>query len=143
MDQEILFKASLIQKQAEEIQQNLQIIDNEINELEEYSHNLEYLSQVKEKSIVTNLGKGLHMKATLEDPSELYVEVGAGVVVKKNILEAKEIIEIQMKKLAEARVHLMGKLEIYGNALENIMQEAQKEQESKSKDSSKVEEKEE
>lgn len=117
-----MYKANFLHKQTEEMEQNLLFVDNEIRELQNYRDNLNLFSNSKENSIIASMGKGIHVQASL-DTKDLFVEVGAGVVLKKKPQEAVKIIETQLKKLVEARMQLVGKLDIYQKTLENVMLE--------------------
>lgn len=123
----MLMKAQFIQKQSEELEQNLQIVDKELEDLQDMHSSLDFLNKSKETSTISTIGKGIHVKTNLES-KELLVEVGAGVVVKKTPEEAKKIIAQQIKKLSEARGHLSGKLEIYQRTLASIVNEIEQEQ---------------
>ena len=121
----MIFKAQFLQKQASELEENLSYIDKEIGELQRLDENLDFLSKTKETSSISSLGKGIHVKTNL-DNKDLFVEVGSGVVVKKKPEKARIIIQNQIKKLVEARLHLLGQLEIYHKTLESIMHDLEK-----------------
>ena len=124
MDQELLLKAQFLQGQAQEIEQSLEIIIREIESLEKMHKDVDFLDKSSEKSAISTLGKGLHLKTNIES-RELFVEVGAGVVVKKSPEQAKKVIEDQIKKLTEAKVHMSGKLDIYHKTLESVINDIQ------------------
>jgi prefoldin alpha subunit len=127
MDQQLLMKAQFLHQQLEEMQQHLEILERELAEMQQYHENLSFLEKNKEKKIIASLGKGLHMSANLEN-NDLYVEVGANVVVKKTPGEAVNIIKFQLDKLREARLHLLGKIEIYQKTLDSAIEEMQNSQ---------------
>jgi len=127
----MLFKAQFLQKQTEELEQHLEIIDNEILDLKKYDSHLDFLSKSNEKSSISSIGKGIHMKTSIES-KELLVEVGAGVVVKKNPEEARKVIQGQIKKLTEARINMFGKLEIYHKTMQSVMEDLEKQEKDKS-----------
>ena len=79
MDQELLLKAQFLQQQAQEIEQNLEIIIQEIENLQKMYEDIDFLMKSKEKSTISTIGKGLHLKTQIES-KELFVEVGSGVV---------------------------------------------------------------
>ena len=127
MNEELIFKAQFLQKQTEELENNVALIDREIEDLGNLDKNLEFLMNSKEKVTISTIGKGIHVKTTLES-KDLLVEVGAGVIVKKSPQEARSIIENQIKKLTEARFHVMNKLDIYSKTMESLMVELEQEQ---------------
>ncbi len=122
MDNDLLMKASFLQKQAEELEQNIGVIDKELAELNELDKNISFLMASNGKSSISSIGKGIHVKTSIES-KELLVEVGAGVVVKKSPAQAREIIDNQITKLAEARNQIMGKIEIYQRTFEDVVRE--------------------
>lgn len=126
MDQELLLKASFFQKEVEELEGNLEIIDKQLSELEQFSEGMDYLSYNKPKEILSSLGKGVYLR-TLPAEGKLFVEAGAGIVVRKTPEEAKKIIESQVKKIREARVRLNAQLEVYYSYLGNIIEKIEKE----------------
>ena len=46
MNQELMLKAQFLQKQSEEIEQNLEIVDREISELQALDSNLDFLNKL-------------------------------------------------------------------------------------------------
>lgn len=119
MNQENMIQASLLQKQAQELEENLSLIDKQIQGLLELKDSLNHLSKSNEKELLSNLGHGIHMKTNLVD-KELFVEVGSGVVVKKQIPEVLEILEVQVRSLLEAKSHLQSQLEICHSTLQQF-----------------------
>ena len=128
MEQELLLKAQFLQSQVQELEQNLEIFDKEILELQKMSNNLEFLSKTNETSSVSSIGKGIHIKTNIAS-KELFVEAGAGIVIKKSPKEALSVIKNQIGKLTEARLHLLGKIEIYNGMLASVAQNIEDEQE--------------
>ena len=119
MNQESIIQSSLLQKQAQEIEENLMLIERQIQGMLELKDSLNHLSNSNEKEILSNLGHGIHMKTNLIT-KELFVEVGSGVVVKKQIPEVLEILEVQVRSLLEAKNHLQSQLEICHSTLQQF-----------------------
>jgi prefoldin alpha subunit len=134
MDQEGLFKAQFLQQQAQELEQNLELVDGEIEKLQQMDSNLNFFLGNNEKAMISTIGKGIHVKANLEG-KELFVEVGAGVVVKKTPEDARAVIMKQIQKLSEARVHMLGKLEIYHETIRRFIEQMQSQQLAEKKNS--------
>ena len=133
MEQELLLKAQFLQQQAQEIEQNLEIIIQEIESLKKMHEDIDFLVKSKEKSAISTIGKGLHLKTQIES-KELFVEVGADVVVKKSPEEAKKVIENQINKLTEAKTHMSGKLDIYHQTLETVIKDIQSKEKEKNQE---------
>jgi len=73
INQELLMKATMLQQQSQEIEQNLAIIDTQVSELSEFTKNLADLSSSSEKEILSSIGKGVFAKTTLAD-KDLFVD---------------------------------------------------------------------
>ena len=130
VNQELFMRATILQQQSQEIEQNLQIIDNQISEMDAFSKNLSDLSDSNEKEILASIGKGVYIKANLEN-KDLFVDVGAGTIVKKTPGETREIIDSQIPKLREARIQLTAQLESFHAQFHELVQEIEKEKSEK------------
>ena len=105
-------KASLIEKHLNELNERIEYVIQQILELEEFKSNLKFLKEAKGKEILATLGKGIYAKSLCQDEN-LFVNVGAGIVVKKTLKETEEIITSQIKNLHEAKTSLLASLEVY------------------------------
>ncbi|MBM3233341.1 prefoldin subunit alpha [Candidatus Pacearchaeota archaeon] len=127
MDAELIYKAQALQKQIEEMQAHADLIEREMGELVRFKNDLELLEKSQKKEVLSSLGKGVFMK-TERVEKELFVEVGAGIIVKKTPLETRAIIDAQLKKITEARLHALSKLELYHQAMQNLIRAIQEQQ---------------
>ena len=125
-DQEMLQKAIMLKQQSEEVERQLNFVKEQISELEKFSENLKVLDESKEKEILANLGRGVHMKVDRKTEEKLFVEAGAGVLVRKTPKEAREIIQEQIKKFNEARLQLTAQLEEYASEFRKMIAEVEK-----------------
>jgi prefoldin alpha subunit len=125
MNIELLQKAQMMQRQSEEAERGLQVIDEQINELEKFNDNLDFLDKSKEKQILANLGKGVFVKSDIKD-KKLFVEVGAGIIVRKSAIETRGVIEKQIKKFKEARIQILGQLEEFRGEFGRMVEEIEK-----------------
>jgi len=126
MNQEILQKAMMLRQQSEETEKQLQFVSEQINELEQFGENLRVLGEDKEKEMLASIGKGVYVKTERNVEEKLFVEVGAGVLVKKTPAEARKIILGQVKKFHDARIQLSAQLEAYGEKFGEMMGEVEK-----------------
>ena len=106
MDQEILQRAMQLRQESEYAEQQLQFVVQQIGELQDFEKGLEFLERSKEKEILAPLGKGVYVKADRKEEGKIFVEVGAGIVLKKTPAEARETIKGQIKRFQEARIQL-------------------------------------
>lgn len=124
--QAILQRAMMLRERSEEIEKQLGFVGEQISELQQFSENLEILKKSGEREMLANIGRGVHMKVERKGDEKLFVEVGAGVVVKKTPEEAKEIVEGQVKKFQEAKVHLTSQLQGYAEEFRKMLKEVEK-----------------
>tara|TARA_Y100000310_G_C20687731_1_gene820203 strand:+ start:2766 stop:3161 length:396 start_codon:yes stop_codon:yes gene_type:complete len=110
MDQSVIFHASQLQQQVQQLEESLKIIEQQTAELEQFSDNISFLEKSEEKELISSLGKGMFVKTELKD-KDIFVDVGSGILVKKSATQSREIIESQLKKFKEARLHIMSQLE--------------------------------
>ena len=122
---EYLIKLNLLQQQAEKIGQENENVTKQVIELQELKENLQDFLASKGKDSLISLGKGIYTKAELKE-KELYVNIGANIVVKKRVPETVELIDEQIKKLEEVKESFgkeLGLLNMQLNhLLENIKQ---------------------
>ena len=123
---EILQRAVVLQQQSEEAERQLQFIKQQVSELEEFSKSLEALGKTKNEEVLVPIGKGVYSKAKVDNKEDFFVEVGAGVVLKKSAQETKEIINEQIKKFNSAKVGLSAHLESNMQAFQKMLHEVQK-----------------
>lgn len=122
IDQETILRASMIEQQSRELEQQLETINRQIIELEEFSKGLKAFNESSEKEILSYLGKGVYLKTSVED-KKLFVEVGAGAVVRKTPQEAISIITDQIKRFMEMKMNATAQLEVYQQNLGEIIEE--------------------
>ena len=79
-EQELMFKAALLERQAEELNSNVSYIANQIAELEQFKETLKSIGDSKTKEVLSSLGKGVYVKTSMEDKN-LLVSIGANVVI--------------------------------------------------------------
>ncbi len=122
MDPELLLKVSILEKQGKETEGEIDFVEREIVELERFSDNLDYLSNSKDDSILASMGKGVLIKTQITE-KKLFVDVGSGVILRKEPQELKQIIQEQIARLKEARVRLVSRVNIIQASLQQIIKE--------------------
>lgn len=127
MDAELIYKAQAVQKEIEEMEEHAGLIDQELVELQQFKIDLGTLEKTSQPLLLSSLGKGVFMKTEAVE-KELFVEVGAGIIVKKSSAETQAVIENQIKKISEARLHTLSKLELYHQALQQLIASIQEQQ---------------
>lgn len=124
MDEETVFQASLLQQEAEKLQTHLEEIKRQLSELEKLSDHISHLNKTSEKEVISSLGKGVHIKTNLVE-KKLFVEVGAGVIVRKTPEETIKVISSQLKRLKELKIHFSSQKDICDQTLSNLVAEMQ------------------
>ena len=120
MDQELIYRASMLERQSQEAEGKIDFVNQQIQELGRFQENLDIFIASKDTEMFSSLGKGVHVKANLSSKN-LLVEVGAGVIVKKDAKDMKEIISSQIKKFREVKNHIYAEMEDYNAQLSEIM----------------------
>src|SRR3989344_5471933 len=110
MNQEQLIQLQIIEQEAQQLEQQSQIIEQNIIEMQNLNNSLEELEKTDKKEILANIGRGIYIPAEIKDKN-LTVEVGNKVFVKKSIPETKKIVEEQIEKLDEAREQIKDRLD--------------------------------
>lgn len=121
-DQEALFQASMLENQAQEMEQRLNMVVQQIMELQEAKSNLLFLRDSKEKETLSSLGKGIHMKTEIKD-KKLFIEVGSGILVRKTPDQIVEVIDSQVKRLSEVRAQIEAQVSMYHQTLSRIIEQ--------------------
>lgn len=125
MEQELLEKALMLKQHSEEVEKKLEFVNEQIAEMEKFCDGLEVLGKSGEKEILAPLGRKVYAKAEKKD-EKLFVEVGAGVVVRKTPDEVKEIVQGQVKRFAEARAQLLAQLGAFREEFGKMVEEIEK-----------------
>jgi len=132
--EEILYKLSLFEQQAQQIQQQLQMIEQGVVELTNLAMGLEELNGKKDKEILAPIGSGVFVKAKLLS-EDLIVDIGGKNFIKKSIPETKDMIKEQIKRLEEVYGQLTGSLDEINSQVGEIIGDMQlNTQENKKKD---------
>ncbi|MDO8509303.1 MAG: prefoldin subunit alpha [Nanoarchaeota archaeon] len=127
MDENTFMKVAGIEKQARELEENLQIIDGQLQDLEMFKYTLESFIKSSENEILSTLGSRVYVKAKVEDKEKLFVEVGAGVVVKKSPNDTLNITIEQIKRLTDVRMEILGRLQSHHEELQKFIDSIRKE----------------
>ena len=118
--QEMMFKASLIEKHLQELAEKIDYVSQQLSELEEFNKDMKFMKDAKGKGVFASLGRGVYVKSSCEEKN-LFVNVGSGVIVKKTPEDTAKIIEAQIKSFHEAKNTLMTQLEVYQNLMNQTL----------------------
>ena len=103
------------------------VIDATIADLRTVDATLAYLKDKgKGKPIYIPLGSGIAIKGKIEDPNDVIMDVGAGILVGATVEEARENIEKRINALMNLRLALLRKIEEDTRKVNELLKELQK-----------------
>ncbi|WP_297548055.1 prefoldin subunit alpha [Thermococcus sp.] len=101
-------------------------IDATIADLRTVDATLAYIKDKgKGKAIYIPLGGGIAIKGKIEDPEDVIMDVGAGILVGATIDEARENIEKRINALMNLRLALLKKIEEDTRKVNELLKELQ------------------
>lgn len=95
----------MLGQEAEKLEQQIQTIEQQANELGLIRQSIEELKNKKDKDILTNLGKGIFIQTQVKS-SDLLINIGSDVIIKKTPEQAINIIDNQLKQLSTGKISL-------------------------------------
>lgn len=124
--QEMYMEFQVLEQHIKQLQKQLEAVTHQLIELTITSNSLDEFNKINSgKEIFVPLSSGIFAKANVKDTSELLVNVGANVAVKKDIDSTKKLIQKQMeeiKKIQEQMVKDLDKLTNHAAQLEMQLQ---------------------
>lgn len=128
MKQEQIIQIQLMEQEANQLNEQLQLIEQNVREMTELKASLDEIEGSKDKAeILANLGKKIYIPVEIKDKN-LIVEVGKGNFIKKSIKDTEKVVDEQIKKLMEGRGQIMTRLEQLHDGMQKIVGEIEKEE---------------
>jgi len=110
--QEKYFQLQMIDQQAKQLQQYLQVFDQQLVEIRNIISALNELSGLKKgDTLLAPISNGIFVHTKLENNKEVRVNVGASTVVTKPIPDAINMLESQEAEIIQYRSDTVAKLE--------------------------------
>ncbi|MSS74083.1 prefoldin subunit alpha [Candidatus Pacearchaeota archaeon] len=106
MNQQVMQILTQMNQQYENLQEQIKVIEQQLLELQYFREELNILSSKENSSILAPLGKSVFAPVVFSSSEKVFVEVGAGYFVKKNLHDAKLVVEEQTKKFHEFKAQL-------------------------------------
>lgn len=129
MNQEQIMQIQMLEQEANQFNQQLQIIEQNVIEMQELETSLLELDSGENKEILANIGKRIYLPVEIKDKKpKLIVEVGKGNFVEKSISDTITIIKNQIERLAEARTEVSERIEQLQQEMIHLMGQIEKEQ---------------
>lgn len=111
------YRFSTLDSRLRELEQGLALIERQINELQASQIALDEIAKAKPSTeILAPLGPGTFVNASLGNNKDVLIDMGAKVLCKKNISEAKQIIQQRIDNAILVHENL-------ANELQRIVQE--------------------
>lgn len=125
--QEKIVIYQILQKRAEEINQQLLLLQNQFVEIETSKQGVSELKKVKkDNDILIPLGSGCFINGKVTDLSKLLVDIGAGVMTKKSTNEAISALEKKGADVERAMTQLQIEINSISAEMHKILPELQK-----------------
>ena len=110
--QEMYMEYQVMDQRIKQLQKQLELLTGQIVEANSTSRSLEDFKSIREGTeIFVPLTSGIFAKASIKDTSELFVNVGAGTVVAKDISSAKKLISGQIEEMQKVHKRMAEDLE--------------------------------
>lgn len=122
MNQKLLEEAITLESYSSALEQHEEFLSNQIKELQKFSESANFLFDSKENKILAAVGRGVYIPAQIF-PEKIFVEVGAGVVIKKTPSELKEVIQEQLARLIDSQRSIEAQIQLTIQQLQKIMAE--------------------
>ena len=98
--QQKYLQLQLTEQQIRQLQQQIMVLEQQILEFKTVEESLNNLSKTKNNTpLFSPLGLGMFLQTELKNNKEIIMNVGSKVIVKKPIIEAKEILKKQTKEV--------------------------------------------
>ncbi|MEK6935662.1 MAG: prefoldin subunit alpha [Nanoarchaeota archaeon] len=133
MNQEKLIQLRIIEQEANQLEQQLQIIEQHISDMQKINNGLDEIEKTQDKEILANIGKGIYIPAQIKS-KDLIVEIGSKNFVKKTIPETKKIIEEQLKKLIAFKHQVIEKVGEMQEQMNMLMSEEREDMDEEEKE---------
>lgn len=119
MNEALLEKARLLHQESEALEERKSFVEQQIEELTVFTRDLATLNDAPSE-MLASLGKGVFVKGMMQG-GEFFVDVGAGVIVKKSLPEVRDIIQGQLEGLEQIRKTTHVRLEELQGEFEEIL----------------------
>jgi len=110
--QEMYMEFQVLEQNIKQLQKQLELITNQLMELHATNNSLDDFVKIDAgKELFVPLSSGIFVKSSIKDTSELLVNVGANVVVKKDVPSTKKLIQNQIEEIKKIQRQMIDELE--------------------------------
>ena len=124
--QELYMQFQMMEQKIKQIQKQLEMVTGNLVELTVTLNGLDDFSKTDlKKEILVPLNSGIYAKANLKSNSELLVNVGANVIVTKDIPSTKKLIQSQVEEVKKVQHEMPAELEKMTNHASSLEMQLQ------------------
>lgn len=117
----------IIEQQLKQVNQQLLNLDSQLLELQRIEDNLGDITKTKKDTeLLVALGGGVFSKAELKDNKTVLVNVGANIVVEKDVPSSKELISNQINQIKDVVKQLEQEFQILAANSQFLQQDLRK-----------------
>jgi len=93
------FKLQILEQEAKNVENNIRELERKRMELEVVSSSLDEIKNQKGNRALIPVGSGIFMEGRIDNKNEVIMNIGANVMLKKKLVDAKKIIQEQIKEI--------------------------------------------
>ena len=126
-NQEIYMEFQALEQHIKQLQGQLEMVTQQLMELSVTNNSLDELNSIKTgKEIFVPISSGIFAKANISSTTELLVNVGANVVVQKDVPSTKKLILQQIEEIKKVQMQFMNELDKMTSRASELEMELQK-----------------
>jgi prefoldin alpha subunit len=126
MDQQKYVEYQLIAQQVEQIEQYLKAVENQLVSIQEITKGLRDFKKILPGTkILVPIQNGIFAEAELKANSDLKVNIGSQVIVKKNVDDTIQMMQIQKESIMKQKIELMSQYDQLTHAMKTLQKELQ------------------
>lgn len=107
---DFIMQMGMFEQRAQQIEQQLQIVDENLVDLERLKEGLDELKNAKGKEIFASIGRGIFVKARIEE-DQVLTDVGGKNFIKKDVEESKNMLDDQIIRISAFKTQLLDELQ--------------------------------
>ena len=122
--QEKYLQFQMLAGQIREVQQQMQVLDEQLVDMNSVIQDLNKFKKTGNGSdMLVPVHSGIFAKGRITDSNTLFVNVGSGVVVKKDVESTNKLLHTRMEELEKQREHTLNSLHALGRNAQDIEKE--------------------
>ncbi len=104
--QKRIFEIRILEEQIKQLENQVAALDKEICDIQDTQTDLDEIGKIRQKEILVPLGRNIFINSKVDSGEKVLVDIGAKIIVKKDINGAKKLLEKQKERFAEARIRV-------------------------------------